>query len=304
MGSAQPRDRLAQCRCAAVQGLLLLGRERGLQRHGSAVLPGAKFHAAYEIYAHTLAAEQRGLPDDGLGNDRRRPAPPPTSRATRRWPTTSPAPWCPAAWLPELTYRRPSRGVRRARRRRAHLSRRPLLPRLGHAERVRRAGAGIRRRAYRNSRRYAPAYSNRHILSYITASATEREVRKWHTNGSSTSTAHGSTPSPTTLIDVIDPSTEEPITKIATGVRGGCRPRRRGGEGGLSRLFPDEQARPPRPAAPRARRLQGPLRRRRKGALEGDGRPDAARPRCAGRVRHGASREADPVRSKPTSSSI
>src|SRR6202158_2316413 len=27
---------------------------------------GAKFHAAYEIYAHVIAAEQRGLPDDKL----------------------------------------------------------------------------------------------------------------------------------------------------------------------------------------------------------------------------------------------
>ena len=35
-------------------------------REVAILVTGAKFHSAYELYAHVLAAEQRGLSDDKL----------------------------------------------------------------------------------------------------------------------------------------------------------------------------------------------------------------------------------------------
>lgn len=61
-------------------------------REVAILVTGAKFRSAYEIYAHVMIAEQRGLCDDKIAtswpaNVR------PTSRARRGSPMTSPRRW-------------------------------------------------------------------------------------------------------------------------------------------------------------------------------------------------------------------
>jgi alkylhydroperoxidase family enzyme len=107
------------------------------------LVTGTTFHSAYELYAHVIAAERRGLSDDKLATIVAGQRPNDLTRdegsrlrcglriaASRHVART------------DLSAGR--RAIRTARRRRIDLPGRTVLPRLRHAERLQCPGAGIR----------------------------------------------------------------------------------------------------------------------------------------------------------------
>ena len=95
---------------------------------------GARFDAAYEIYAHIAVAEREGMTEDRLAtlvaNINR-----PTSRPRKAWRSISPMPWCA---VPPAGTAIPAgdKDLRPAFHQRDDLSGGPLLPRLDHAQRI------------------------------------------------------------------------------------------------------------------------------------------------------------------------
>ena len=68
-------------------------------REVAILVTGAKFHSAYELYAHVLAAELRGLPDEKISTIVAGQRPSDLTRM-RPSPTTSPRTWLRAACCP------------------------------------------------------------------------------------------------------------------------------------------------------------------------------------------------------------
>ena len=109
-------------------------------REVAILVTGAKFHSAYELYAHVLAAELRGLPDEKISTivAGQRPSDL-TEEEGIAYDVASNL--ISGGVLPTLTYKRAVGAFGAGGRGRAHLSRRAVLRGLGHAERLRRAAA-------------------------------------------------------------------------------------------------------------------------------------------------------------------
>jgi len=102
-------------------------------REVAILVTGAKFRAAYEIYAHVMLAERRGLSDEKLATIVAGQRPNDLARDEAiAYDVASALGRSRRAVRADLLPSSP--GIRRTWRRRAHLSCRPLLPRLGHVE--------------------------------------------------------------------------------------------------------------------------------------------------------------------------
>ena len=100
-------------------------------REVAILVTGATFHSSYELYAHVIAGERRGLSDEKkLATIVSGQRPSDLTPRRRRSPTTSPLPCCIYGTLPELSYRVGRQGVRAAWRGGIDLSRGTVLSRF------------------------------------------------------------------------------------------------------------------------------------------------------------------------------
>ncbi len=111
-------------------------------REVAILVTGSHLRSGYELYAHVLVAEQRGLSDEKLATivAGQRPVDL-TKQEAVAYDVASAL--VSGGVLPELTWRAAVKEFGEVRRGRVVLSRRRLLHGLGHAQHVRRAGAGI-----------------------------------------------------------------------------------------------------------------------------------------------------------------
>ena len=99
------------------------------------LVTGAKFRSAYELYAHVLVAEQRGLPDDKLATIVAGQRPGDLIREEAIAYDVASA-LLETGVLPELTYQQAVKTFWATCDRRADLSDRRLLSGVGHAQRL------------------------------------------------------------------------------------------------------------------------------------------------------------------------
>jgi len=98
------------------------------------LVTGAKFHAAYELYAHVLVAELRGLPDDKIATIIAGQRPSDFTREEAVAYDTAAA-LLSGGVLPDLIYRQGNRAFWGGRHRGVHKPDRALLHGVGHFER-------------------------------------------------------------------------------------------------------------------------------------------------------------------------